>query len=126
MAKLSKAAMDMFNDLKAYKVIATVDRQGKPNVAVKGSLMAIDEGTIVYSELYGKRTKKNLEATKKAAIVAFKGTTTYQAKGTLQGFKTSGDVFDKAAKTVKERFNLDIKNVGIIKVEEVSGGVIRM
>ena len=119
MAKLPKEAMDLFNDLQAIKVIATVDTLGKPNVAVKGSLMAIDDETIVYAEMAGGKTKANLEWTKQAAVIACKGMTAYQVKGDFQGFKTSGDVFEQFSRQVKERLNLDVKNVGTIKIEEV-------
>ena len=121
MNKLPKEAMDLFNDPQASKVIATVDANGKPNVAAKGTLMAVDEETIAYSEMAGAKTRANLESTKKAAVLVFKGRTTYQVKGDFQGFQTSGDVFGQVAKQVKERLNIDIKNVGIIKVEEVYG-----
>jgi len=119
MAKLPEEAMDVFNDPKAIRVIATVDASGKPNVAAKGSLMAIDEETIAYAEMYGVKTKANLESTKKAAVLAIKDRAAYQVKGDFQGFQTSGDVFGQVSKLAKERFNLDIKNVGIIKIEEV-------
>ena len=126
MAKLPKEAMDLFSDPKASKVIATVDSQGNPNVAAKGSLMAFDDETIIYSEMAGGKTKANLESTKKAAVIIFKGATSYQAKGKFQGFQTSGEIFDEVAKIMKEGFNFDIKNVAVIKVEEIYGGPIQM
>ena len=43
----------------------------------------------------------------------------YQVKGTFQGFQTSGPLFDNFAKEVKARLNLEMKAVGIIKVEDV-------
>jgi hypothetical protein len=70
----------------------------------------------------GTKTKANLEATKKAAVLACKGMKSYQAKGVFQGFQTSGNIFQRVAKQLKEAFNLDAKNVGIIKVEEVYCG----
>ena len=122
MAKLPQEAMDLFNDPKALKLIATVDAVGKPNVAAKGSVTAIDDETIAYVEMAGTKTRTNLEATKKAAVLACKGMKSYQAKGVFQGFQTSGNIFQRVAKQLKEAFNLDAKNVGIIKVEEVYCG----
>jgi hypothetical protein len=119
MAKLPEEAMDLFNDPQAIKVIATVDASGQPNVAPKGSLMAVDSETIAYSEIYGVKTKANLESTKKAAVLAFKGRTAYQVKGDFQGFQTSGALFERVAKQLKERLNLDIKNIGIVKIQEI-------
>jgi hypothetical protein len=40
-------------------------------------------------------------------------------QGAFQGFQTSGPLFDSFAKAVKEMLNLDIKVVGVIKVDEV-------
>ncbi|MFC1937167.1 hypothetical protein ACFLWY_01255 [Chloroflexota bacterium] len=40
-------------------------------------------------------------------------------KGTFQGFQTSGPLFDAFAGQVKQMLNLDIKAVGVIKVDGV-------
>jgi len=119
MAKLTQEAKDLFSDPKALKLITTVDAMGRPNIAAKGSLMVIDDETIAYAELAGAKTKANLESTKQAAMLACKGMESYQIKGTFQGFQTSGDIFGQVAKLIKEAINVDIKNVGIIKIEEV-------
>ena len=118
MAKMPKGVMDLFKDPQASKVLATVDANGTPNVAPKGSLTAVDEETIAFAEMAESKTGANLEATKKAAITAFKMPAGYQTKGTFQGFQTSGPLFDQFAKMMKER-KIDIKRVGTIKVEEV-------
>ena len=58
---------------------------------------------------------------KKVAVLAFKRepVSGYQIKGTFQGFQTSGELFDKFAKEVRERIKLDIRAVGAIRVDEV-------
>jgi len=43
----------------------------------------------------------------------------YQVKGTFLGFQTSGELFDRFAKEVKEKIKLDIRAVGTIRVDEV-------
>ena len=43
----------------------------------------------------------------------------YQLKGTFVGFQTSGPVFDSFSEKVMELMKLQIKSVGIIKVDEV-------
>ncbi len=43
----------------------------------------------------------------------------YQVKGTFLGFQTSGDLFDRFTKEVKEKMKLDIRAVGTIRVDEV-------
>ncbi|VUT24585.1 MAG: hypothetical protein MASP_00597 [Candidatus Methanolliviera sp. GoM_asphalt] len=117
---MSKDIMDVFNDPSASKALATVDSEGTPNVVPKGTLSAIDEETIAFADIFGDKTNKNLETTKKAAASAFKMPPAgYQIKGTFQGFQRSGPLFDKFAKQVKEMLGMDIKSVGTIKVEEM-------
>lgn len=119
MVKMPKEVMDMFNDLEASKVLATVDAEGKINVVPVGSLAAVDEETIAFAELFVEKTKRNLEATRRASATAFKGLEGYQVKGTFQGFQTSGPIFDQLGGKVKELLGLDVKSVGTIRVEEV-------
>jgi len=120
LTKMPKEAMDFFNDPEASKVLATVDANGVINVVPKHTLAAIDEETIAFADIFGDKTNKNLEATNKAAAVAYKlPPAGYQIKGTFQGFQKSGPLFDNFAKQVKEKLNMDIKAVGTIKVEEV-------
>jgi len=109
----------LFNDLQAMKVIATVDATGKPHITPKGSMMAIDDETIAYSEMVGGKTKANLEATKQAAVLACKELKAWKVRGVLRGVYTAGDIFEQFKKTAKEKFGLDVNNVVTIKVEEV-------
>jgi hypothetical protein len=62
-----------------------------------------------------------LEVNKKVSALAFKTSPVagYQIKGTFLGFQTSGQLFDRFAKEIKERIKLDIKAVGTIRVDEV-------
>jgi rhodanese-related sulfurtransferase len=55
------------------------------------------------------------------ATEAFKSSpvTGYQIKGTFLGFQTSGELFDRSAREVKEKIKLDIRGVGTIRVDEV-------
>lgn len=121
MVKMNKECIDILNDPSALKVLATVDAEGRPNAVPKGSLTAIDEETIAFADIFGEKTTKNLETTKKVAIAVFKpsSATGYQVKGTFQEFNRSGPLFDKFAKQMKEKLGMDVNYVGIIKVEEV-------
>jgi predicted pyridoxine 5'-phosphate oxidase superfamily flavin-nucleotide-binding protein len=122
MAKMTKEVMDMMNDAQASKVLATCDTASKLNVVPKGTLAAIDEETIAFADIFGDRTNKNLDANQKAAVAVFKmdlPPVGYQIKGTFQGSQTSGPLYDIFAQKVKELLNLDIKSVGVIKVDEV-------
>ena len=126
MARLPKEVMDFFRDQTVPKIVATVDREGKPNVTPKTSLTATDDETLAFADLYGRKTRtfKNLEDTKKVAILAFKVPvappfTAYQVKGTFTGYHTSGPLFDQFAKAIKEAMGVDIAGVGTVRVEAV-------
>jgi len=84
-----------------------------------GTFSAPDEETLAFADVFLLKTKENLETTKKAAVTAWKKMEGYQIKGTFQGFQTSGDLFEKKKKMVKEKLDMDIRSVGTIKVEEV-------
>jgi hypothetical protein len=73
--------------ISASKVLATVDSEGTPNVVPKGTLSAVDEETITFADIFGDKTNKNLEATKRAAASAFKMSRRISDKGTFQGFQ---------------------------------------
>lgn len=125
MVKMPKEVMDLLIDLEAPKALATVDTKGKPNNVPMGSFSAIDDETIAFADVFLGKTKKNLEATKKAAVTVYKGFNGYQVKGTFQGFRTSGDAYEKIAKQIegmiKEilKVEIKVKGIGTIKVEEV-------
>jgi len=123
MAKMPKEAIEVFNDPKSSKVLATAGTLSDLNVVPKGSLMALNEEIIAFADIFGDKTNKNLEANKKVAALAFRTNplSGYQIKGTFQGYQTSGELFDRFAKEIKERINLNIKAVGTIKVDEVYG-----
>ena len=122
MAKMSKQVMEVFNDPGSAKVLATAGATAlEVNAVPKGSLRAINEDTIAFADIFGDKTNKNLQLNKKVSALAFNTSpvTGYQIKGTFLGFQTSGDLFDKFAKEVKERINVDIRAVGPIRVDEI-------
>ena len=87
----------------------------------KGSLAAINEDTIAFADIFGDKTNRNLQLNKKVSALAFKTSPVagYQVKGTFLGYQTARELFDRFAKTVKEKVKLDIKAVGTIRVDEV-------
>jgi predicted pyridoxine 5'-phosphate oxidase superfamily flavin-nucleotide-binding protein len=122
MAKMSKEVMDVFNDLGSAKVLATAGSTVlEINAVPKGSLRAVSEDVIAFADIFGDKTNKNLQLNKKVSALAFKTNpvTGYQIKGTFLGFQTTGELFDRFAKEVKERIKLDIRAVGTIRVDEV-------
>jgi len=121
MAKMTKEVMDIFNDPASAKVLATAGTVLEINAVPKGSLRAIDEERIAFADIFGDKTNKNLGVNNKVSALAFKMSPLagYQIRGTFLGFQTTGELFDKFAKEIKERIKLNIKAVGTIKVDEV-------
>ena len=122
MARKSKEVMEVFNDPGSAKVLATAGSTAlEVNAVPKGSLRTVSEEVIAFADIFGDKTNKNLQLNKKVSALAFRMNPVvgYQVKGTFLGFQTSGELFDKFAKEVKERIKLDIKAVGTIRVDEV-------
>ncbi len=122
MVKMSKEVMDVFNDPNSAKVLATVGSTVlEINAVPKGSLRAVSEDVIAFADIFGDKTNKNLQLNKKVSALAFRMNPLagYQIKGTFLGFQTSGELFDRFAKEVKDRIKLDIRAVGTIRVDEV-------
>ncbi|OGQ09574.1 MAG: hypothetical protein A2026_02935 [Deltaproteobacteria bacterium RBG_19FT_COMBO_46_12] len=121
MAKMSKEVTDVFNDPKSVKVLATAGTILEIDAVPKGSLRALDEELIAFADIFGDKTNQNLEVNKKVAALAIRmdPVAGYQIKGTFLGFQTSGGLFDRFAKEVKEKIKLNIRAVGTIRVDEV-------
>jgi hypothetical protein len=120
MVNIPKEVMDTLAAADSAKMLATIDAKGIPNVVPVSSITSVDPETIAFAEIFIKRTKENLENNKKAAIAVFKGpTTSYQVKGTFIGFQTSGPIFENFSKKVMEAMKLQVKSVGMIRVDAV-------
>ena len=126
MAKMPKQVMDLINDPEAVKFLATIDAEGKPNCALIASLSAASEDTLIFAELMMNKTKKNLISTGKVAATVYKAPwSSYQVKGTFEGFQSSGLLYDMAQALSKEspllkgKVYFYIKQIGVIKVDEV-------
>jgi hypothetical protein len=122
MAKMTKEVMEVFNDPESAKVLATAGATAlEVNAVPKGSLRAVSEEVIAFADIFGDKTNKNLQLNKKVSALAFKTNPVsgYQIKGTFIGFQTSGELFDRFAKGVKEKIKLDIRAVGTIRVDEI-------
>jgi hypothetical protein len=120
MVNIPKEVMDTLAAADSAKMLATIDAKGIPNVVPVGSITSVDPETIAFAEIFIKKTKENLENNKKVAIAIFKGPTTgYQVKGTFIGFQTSGPIFENFSKKVMEAMKLQVKSVGMIRVDAV-------
>ena len=122
MARMRKEVMEIFNDPTSAKVLATAGTTAlEVNAVPKGSLRAVSEDMIAFADIFGDKTNKNLQLNKKVSAFAFKTSPVagYQVKGTFLGYQTSGEIFDRFAKKVKEKIKRDIRAVGTIRVDEV-------
>ena len=126
MAKMPRQVMDLFNDPEAVKFLATVDAEGKPNCALIASLSAPSEDILIFADLMMNKTKKNLTNTRTVAATVYKAPwSSYQVKGTFEGFQRSGPLYDmgqalsKESPLLKGKVYFYIKQIGVIKVDEV-------
>ena len=123
MAYMTQDLIDLFNERPLVpKVLTTSDASGALNAVPKETLSAVDRETLAFADIWGDKTNKNLQDNNKAAVSIFKIDVPpigYQVKGTFQGFQTAGPLFDNFAQEVKKMLNLDIRAVGVIKVDEV-------
>ncbi len=123
MAKMPRQVLEKFNDPKAVKFLASVDKAGRPNVVCIGSLRAVDDETLVYADSAGVKTKKNLQPGSPVAVNVLlpEKVISYQVKGTFVGFETSGPYFEMLSELSEFKYNtyFGVRAAGVIRVEEV-------
>ena len=126
MAKIIGEVAEILKHQGAPKIVATVDKYGIPNVTPKASVMAIDEETLAFADLYGFKSKtfSNLEETKQISVLVFEFPfeppfSAYQIKGRFAGYHTSGPIFEQFAKVIKDAMGADIIGVVMIKIEAI-------
>ncbi|MFO7963789.1 MAG: pyridoxamine 5'-phosphate oxidase family protein [Desulfobacterales bacterium] len=123
MAKMPAKVLETINNPSAVKVMATVDKEGTPNVVYISSLIAIDEETLVYANLLGVKTPKNLLQTRKAAINVFAPdpSISFQIKGEFVEFTSKGPIYEAFTEHPSLKYDpvFGVKSVGVIRVKEV-------
>ena len=122
MVSIPKEICEKFSNPNAVKVLGTVDAGGIPNVAIVGSLFIIDKETLGFADMQLVKTKKNLEATKKAAVLVWVPPgSCYELKGTFEGFQKSGPIYDAISNSPTLRFltTTNPRGIGAIKVESI-------
>lgn len=120
MAKMPAEVMNALADPMALKMVATVDSRGIPNAVVIGTVLPVDEETIGFGVLFMKKTKANLNDTKRFSVAVLKSPMeAYQIKCTFQGFQESGQLMETLGYMVYNMLKMSVKGVGTGKVEEV-------
>lgn len=123
---LQKNVIDLINSRETKKVLATVDKNGVPNVAFKGSVYVDDDGNIVVTELLEtSQTNKNLtyslwfNKTVALTVLGEKGIE-YEIKGIPVKVHIDGPFFEEKYKEALARNPInDISGVWIIEPTKV-------
>jgi methylmalonyl-CoA mutase N-terminal domain/subunit len=112
--------MDIFNDPKASKVLATIGGDGFPNAVPVQSLTAVDERTLAFTVVAISRTKYNLAENACVSAVAYKVPPRgCQVKGRFLGFINSGEVFDRMSAMAENALKLKVYEVGLIEIQDI-------
>lgn len=120
MKRMDRSTMDIFNDPKASKVLATIGADGFPSAVPVQSLTAVDERTLAFTVVAISRTKHNLLEHASVSAVAYKVPPEgCQVQGKFLGFTGAGEIFDRMAAMTEGALKVKVYEVGLIEVQEV-------
>jgi len=96
MVKITNEMKDMIKT--GGCLVATADRDGWPNIGPKGSVMVVDDSTLAFGELVGRKTFSNIKENPKVAVavVDFAKRSGYRFVGETE-IETTGDLYEKMA-----------------------------
>lgn len=124
--KLDKEVVDVINDEKTVKVLATTNKEGNVHVVFKGSLNVGDDGNIIYLEfIESSITNSNMVHSiwfNGEVTIAVKGEKgeSYEIKGVPERALISGPVFEKYYKQAAQKDpTLDLSTVWIIEPKSI-------
>ncbi|MHA1230695.1 MAG: pyridoxamine 5'-phosphate oxidase family protein [Candidatus Helarchaeota archaeon] len=119
---LSAKIVNAFQEDAAPKYLATLNKEGTPNIVPILSLDAIDQDTITFGDYMIWKTKRNLLEYNKVAcaVTSMDGFQTYIVKGDFQNFVKKGELVERANLKPLFRYNAytGVRGVGIIKVKQ--------
>jgi DNA-directed RNA polymerase subunit N (RpoN/RPB10) len=114
------------NDASTIKAIATISKNGVPHIVYKGSIMANDDGNIVFYELIeSSRNGQNLVYSiwfnKKVAInILDSEKNSYEIVGHPARCITCGHEFEEVYKKIREKLgDIDLSAIWIIEPEDI-------
>jgi hypothetical protein len=122
-AKLNPAVVRALAGARTPKFLATRDADGVPNVVPVLSLEAADEQTIIFGELMIWKTRRNLEADRRVAIMVLTpALRAWTIKAEFVEFQRSGPFYDQLMAGENVRYNAygGIRSAGVIRVLEVT------
>jgi hypothetical protein len=121
--KLSPAVIEALSGATTPKFLATRDAQGIPNVVPVLSLEAADERTIIFGEIMIWKTRRNLEADPRVAILVLSpDLRAWTVRGRFVEFQRTGPHFDHIMQSENIRYNAysGIRSAGVIQVLDVA------
>ena len=94
MVKITDEMKDMIKT--GCCLVATADQGGWPSIGPKGSVMVVDDSTLAFGELVGKKTFSNIKENPKVAVavVDFAKRSGYRFVGEA-GIETAGALYEK-------------------------------
>lgn len=122
MVAIPKQICEKFNNPNAIKILGTVDSDGTPNVAIVGSLFVVDPERLGFADMQLLKTKKNLQATKKAAVLLWvPPAVCYELKGTFEGWQTTGPLYEalNSSSLLRYMTAVNARGVGTIKIDSI-------
>ena len=119
MAKLTEDAKKIIGEF-GPALIATANKEGKPNVSPKGSFRILDDEHVVFANIASPRTITNLKENPQLTAIMFDRST---RKGCRIWGKAelldSGNLFDSLSAEYVKR-EMKVKHVVLVTVEEVT------
>lgn len=115
---LSEGQIRLINNLHHPKFLATVDRQGQPNVVVVSSLEYF-EGKLIFGNLMLWKTARNLQEDPAVAVLVIDPQLHYfYLEGSFLGFTETGPAVEHLRKSDMVRYNAytGFRNAGIIEL----------
>ena len=119
MAKLTQEMKDLIGAQQCF--VATVNPDGTPNIGPKRSTRVLDDEHLIFTEVTGNQTWRNVLRGSRVAIAVVD-------RETMKGFRfvgspeliTSGEIFDQAVATMRARGILaSVKAVVRIRVDGI-------
>ncbi|MFZ5632548.1 MAG: pyridoxamine 5'-phosphate oxidase family protein [Bacillota bacterium] len=118
MARISDEMKEMIGKHQCF--VATADKNGVPNAGPKGSVTVLDDETIAFAEIVGKRTYENIKANPRVAVVVIDRSARagYRFMGTAE-MEDSGPVYEAFAERLKGMGLPNPRAVVKVRVEEI-------
>ncbi len=78
--------------------VGTASADGMPNIAIKGSLRVLDDGHLLFADLFSRKTRQNLEQNPKVAVMVADAETHegYILKGTAE-LLAAGELYSRVS-----------------------------